>query len=132
MIMICDNPGNKVSWIKCTIVRRMGPATNHVSICDLPWKRNVDQIHVRERDAMCKLIGSELITPIVFDCIVPMSVPLKRFVEPINNYGDVQDSHDSLSTELSTSDYRKLSVHMKISVQQNPDIHLVNVASHSD
>lgn len=61
-----------------------------------------------------------------------MSVPLKRFVEPINNYGDVQDSHDSLSTELSTSDYRKLSVHMKISVQQNPDIHLVNVASHSD
>lgn len=71
---------------------------------------------------MCELIGSEPVIPCVFDCMVPMSVPLKSGEEPINNSGDVLSSQDSLSTEQSTctSDDRKLSVHHENISQTKP------------
>uniref|UniRef100_A0A8W8J062 DUF5641 domain-containing protein n=1 Tax=Magallana gigas TaxID=29159 RepID=A0A8W8J062_MAGGI len=104
-VMVRDYRGNKVSWIKGTISRRLGPVTYHVSVCGMLWKRHVDQI--RTCDAMCELRGSEPVKPSVFDCLVPISAPLKSGEEPFNNTGDVLNSQDSLSTEPSTSDDRK-------------------------
>lgn len=71
------------------------------------WKRHVDQI--RTCDAMCELhvIGSKPVKPSVFDCLVPISAPLKSGEEPFNNTGDVLNSQDSLSTKPSTSDDHK-------------------------
>lgn len=103
--MVRDYRGNKVSWIKGTISRRLGPVTYHVSVCGMLWKRHVDQI--RTCDAICELRGSEPVKPSVFDCLVPISAPLKSGEEPFNNTGDVLNSQDSLSTEPSTSDDRK-------------------------
>lgn len=108
-VMVRDYRGSKVSWIKSTISRRLGPVTYHVSVCGMMWKRHVDQI--RKCDAMCELNGSEPRKPSVFDCIVPMNAPLKSGEEPFNNSGDVLNSQESLSTEQSTSDDQQHSVH---------------------
>lgn len=104
-VMVRDYRGNKVSWIRGTISRRLGPVTYHVSICGMLWKRHVDQI--RTCDVLCELIGSKPVKPSVFDWLVPISAPLKSGVETFNNTGDVLNSQDSVSTEPSTSDDRK-------------------------